>query len=171
VYLHTSFLLCIDFRETDFEGDLKSVWDVVKVKLLDSLDAIKRENILGSKVLKPKPPQGKPPLSLYAISEGPQLYLLWSCFQKLEEEVSLHLLSPIVHFALICFQIPMISNSSSGAYINKKQNVHFELRNCINVRSSVVETCHLKIFMVRKFDSHYLWQELTDSFDCFLPLW
>ncbi|AED95730.1 phosphoglycolate phosphatase [Arabidopsis thaliana] len=75
-------------RETDFEGDLKSVWDVVKVKLLDSLDAIKRENTLGSKVLKPKPPQGKPPLSLYAISEGPQLYLLWSCFQKLEEETN-----------------------------------------------------------------------------------
>ncbi|CAH8278927.1 unnamed protein product [Arabidopsis lyrata] len=75
-------------RETDFEGDLKSVWDVVKVKLLDSLDAIKRESTLGSKVLKPKPPQGKPPLSLYAISEGPQLYLLWSCFQKLEEETN-----------------------------------------------------------------------------------
>jgi hypothetical protein len=151
-------------RETDFEGDLKSVWDVVKVKLLDSLDAIKRENTLGSKVLKPKPPQGKPPLSLYAISEGPQLYLLWSCFQKLEEEVSFYLLSPIVHFALICFQIPMISNSSSGAYINKKQNVHFELRNCINVRSSVVETCHLKIFMTNKISGTINSDEWMGSF-------
>ncbi|KAL1198899.1 hypothetical protein V5N11_008517 [Cardamine amara subsp. amara] len=73
-------------RETDFEGDLKSVWEVVKGKLLDSLDAIKRESTLGSRVLKAKPPQGKPLLSLYAISEGPQLYLLWSCFQRLEEE-------------------------------------------------------------------------------------
>ncbi|EOA12688.1 hypothetical protein CARUB_v10027918mg [Capsella rubella] len=75
-------------RETDFEGDLKSVWDVVKVKLLDSLDAIKHKSTLGSRDLKAKPPQGKPPLSLYAISEGPQLYLLWSCFQKLEEETN-----------------------------------------------------------------------------------
>ncbi|KAF8105621.1 hypothetical protein N665_0157s0189 [Sinapis alba] len=73
-------------RDTDFEGDLKSVWDVVKGKLLDSLDAAKHESTLGSRVLKSKPPKGKPPLSLYAISEGPQLYLLWSCFQKLEEE-------------------------------------------------------------------------------------
>ncbi|VVB15385.1 unnamed protein product [Arabis nemorensis] len=75
-------------RETDFEGDLKSVWDVVKAKLLDSLDAIKRDSTLGSRVLKAKQSQGKPPLSLYAISEGPQLYLLWSCFQKLEEETN-----------------------------------------------------------------------------------
>ncbi|CAA7058873.1 unnamed protein product [Microthlaspi erraticum] len=75
-------------RETDFEGDLKSVWDVVKGKLLDSLDAVKRESTLGNRVLKAKPPRGKPPLSLYAISEGPQLYLLWSCFQKLEEETN-----------------------------------------------------------------------------------
>ncbi|XP_010442333.1 PREDICTED: uncharacterized protein LOC104725366 isoform X2 [Camelina sativa] len=74
--------------ETDCEGDLKSVWDVVKVKLLDSLHAIKHESTLGSRDLKAKPLQGKPPLSLYAISEGPQLYLLWSCFQKLEEETN-----------------------------------------------------------------------------------
>ncbi|ESQ32408.1 hypothetical protein EUTSA_v10004024mg [Eutrema salsugineum] len=75
-------------ESSDFDGDLKSVWDVVKGKLLDSLDAIKRESTLGSRLLKAKPPQGKPPLSLYAISEGPQLYLLWSCFQKLEEETN-----------------------------------------------------------------------------------
>ncbi|CAF2010312.1 uncharacterized protein LOC106349018 isoform X1 [Brassica napus] len=75
-------------RDTDSESDLKSVWDVVKGKLLDSLDAIKRESTLGSRVLKAKPPLGKPPLSLYAISEGPRLYLLWSCFQKLEEETN-----------------------------------------------------------------------------------
>ncbi|XP_013594215.1 PREDICTED: uncharacterized protein LOC106302232 isoform X1 [Brassica oleracea var. oleracea] len=75
-------------RDIDSESDLKSVWDVVKGKLLDSLDAIKRESTLGSRVLKAKPPQGKPPLSLYAISEGPRLYLLWSCFQKLEEETN-----------------------------------------------------------------------------------
>ncbi|CAN8265573.1 unnamed protein product [Cochlearia groenlandica] len=75
-------------RDADFEGELTSVWDVVKEKLLDSLDAIKRESTLGSRVLKAKPPQGKPPLSLYAISEGPQLSLLWSCFQKLEEETN-----------------------------------------------------------------------------------
>ncbi|CAA7058798.1 unnamed protein product [Microthlaspi erraticum] len=68
-------------RETDVVSDFKSAWDVVNGKLLDSLDAIKREreSTLGSRVLKSKPPQGKPPLSLYAISEGPQLYLLWSC--------------------------------------------------------------------------------------------
>ncbi|CAN7101794.1 unnamed protein product [Brassica rapa subsp. narinosa] len=75
-------------RDTDFEGDLKSVWDVVKGKLLDSLDAIKRESTLGRRVLKAKLPQGKPPLNLYAVSEGPQMYLLWSCFQKLEEETN-----------------------------------------------------------------------------------
>ncbi|XP_010439716.1 PREDICTED: uncharacterized protein LOC104723099 isoform X2 [Camelina sativa] len=75
-------------EEADFEGDLKSVWDVVKVKLLDSLDAIKHETTLGSRDLKAKPPQGKPPLSLYAISQEPQLYLLWSCFLKLEEETN-----------------------------------------------------------------------------------
>ncbi|CAH8359504.1 unnamed protein product [Eruca vesicaria subsp. sativa] len=75
-------------RDTGFDGGLESVWDVVKGKLLDSLDAIKSESTLGSRVLKAKPPQGKPPLSLYAISERPQVYLLWSCFQKLEEETN-----------------------------------------------------------------------------------
>ena len=75
----------------------------MKGKLLDSLDAVKRESTLGSRVLKPKPPQGKPPLSLYAISERPQLYLLWSCFQKLEEEVSFYLLSPALVFAVILY--------------------------------------------------------------------
>ncbi|KAJ4871183.1 hypothetical protein Rs2_47196 [Raphanus sativus] len=75
-------------RDTSFDGDLESVWGVVKGKLLDSLDAIKSESTLGNRILKPKPPQGKPPLSLYAISERPQLYLLWSCFQKLEEETN-----------------------------------------------------------------------------------
>ncbi|CAH8352306.1 unnamed protein product [Eruca vesicaria subsp. sativa] len=75
-------------RDTGFDGGLESVWDVVKGKLLDSLDAIKSESTFGNRVLKPKPPQGKPPLSLYAISERPQLYLLWSCFQKLEEETN-----------------------------------------------------------------------------------
>ncbi|CAH8299210.1 unnamed protein product [Eruca vesicaria subsp. sativa] len=51
-------------RDTDSEGDLKSVLDVVKGNLLDSLDAIKRESTLGRRVLKAKPPQGKLPLSL-----------------------------------------------------------------------------------------------------------
>ncbi|XP_010547068.1 PREDICTED: uncharacterized protein LOC104818953 isoform X2 [Tarenaya hassleriana] len=75
-------------RDKDFGGDLKSVWDVVKRKLLDSLDAIKHESKLGSNILNAKHPQGKPPLSLYAISDGPRLNLLWACFQHLEEEAN-----------------------------------------------------------------------------------
>ncbi|KAJ0232259.1 Phosphoglycolate phosphatase [Hirschfeldia incana] len=100
--------------ETGFDGDLESVWDVVKGKILDSLDAIKRESTLGSRVLKPKPPQGKPPLSLYAISERPQLYLLWSCFQKLEEETNKIPNTVNSDEWMVCFNV-IVSEAYQGA--------------------------------------------------------
>lgn len=65
---------------------LKHAWDSLKEKLLDSLDAIERSSNLGNKILEFEQQRAKQPLSLYAVSEGPKLRLLWASFQRLKEE-------------------------------------------------------------------------------------
>lgn len=83
-------------RKNDDKDNLNYAWEVVKEKLLDSLDAIEYGNNSGNRALKFEQQQGKRPLSLYAVSEGPKLRLLWASFQQLEKEagivyiVSLH---------------------------------------------------------------------------------
>ncbi|KAL5794828.1 hypothetical protein ACOSP7_003422 [Xanthoceras sorbifolium] len=64
------------------------VWEVVKEKLLDSLNTIEHGSDSGNRILDFERNQAKHPLSLYAVSEGPKLRLLWASFQQLEKEVS-----------------------------------------------------------------------------------
>ncbi|GAV70682.1 DUF3685 domain-containing protein [Cephalotus follicularis] len=75
------------WNNTD-QVNLKYAWDVAKRKLLDSLDAIERRSNWGSRVLEPEQHHPKRPLSLYALSEGPKLRLLWASLQQLEEKVN-----------------------------------------------------------------------------------
>ncbi|XVF81157.1 hypothetical protein PTKIN_Ptkin15bG0134300 [Pterospermum kingtungense] len=72
---------------TDSDQDnLKHAWDVVRGKLLDSIDTIECGSDFRNGVLDEQ--QGsKRPLSLYAVSEGPKIRLLWASLQQLEEEV------------------------------------------------------------------------------------
>lgn len=65
---------------------MKPVWDVVRGKLLDSLDVIESENDFRNVVFDEQQ-RAKRPLSLYALSEGPKIRLLWASLQQLEEEV------------------------------------------------------------------------------------
>ncbi|TYI00760.1 hypothetical protein ES332_A11G156200v1 [Gossypium tomentosum] len=73
-------------RRNSDQNDLKPVWDVVRGKLLDSLDVIESENDFRNVVFDEQQ-RAKRPLSLYALSEGPKIRLLWASLQQLEEEV------------------------------------------------------------------------------------
>lgn len=66
--------------------NLKCAWDVVKGKLLDSLNAIEHIGSLENGVVESEQ-RAKRPLSLHAIADGPRLRLLWASFQQLEKEV------------------------------------------------------------------------------------
>ncbi|KAK3193276.1 hypothetical protein Dsin_024586 [Dipteronia sinensis] len=67
-------------------ANLKYVWKVMKEKLMESLDTNESESDSGNRILERH--QTKCPLSLYAVSEGPKLRLLWASFQQLEKEVN-----------------------------------------------------------------------------------
>ena len=62
-------------------------FDVVKTKLLDSLDAFECGTNVGNKILGYNESGPKRPLHLSALADGPRLRLLWATFQKIEEEV------------------------------------------------------------------------------------
>ncbi|GKU86090.1 hypothetical protein SLEP1_g662 [Rubroshorea leprosula] len=75
-------------RENGGIANLTHAWDVVREKLLDSLDAIENGSGFESGAFEYNQHHAKQPLSLYAISEGPKIRLLWASFQQLEEEVN-----------------------------------------------------------------------------------
>ncbi|XP_022771427.1 uncharacterized protein LOC111314387 isoform X2 [Durio zibethinus] len=72
-------------RTNSDQDNLKHIWDVVRGKLLDSLDAIEHGSDFKDGVLDEQQ-RAKQPLSLYAISEGPKIRLLLASLQHLEEE-------------------------------------------------------------------------------------
>lgn len=71
----------------DHKANLKHPWQAVQEKLFDSLDAIEHGSNLGNGV-EFEQKQAACPLSLFAISEGPKLRLLWASFHQLEKEVN-----------------------------------------------------------------------------------
>ncbi|XP_044491692.1 uncharacterized protein LOC123215593 isoform X2 [Mangifera indica] len=75
-------------RKNDDKANLNYAWEVVKQKLLDSLDAIEHGINSGNRALEFEQQQEKHQLSLYAVSEGPKLRLLWASFLQLEKEVN-----------------------------------------------------------------------------------
>lgn len=72
--------------KNDDQANLNFAWDVVKEKLMDSLNAIEHEGNLGNRAVDFEQNQAKRPLSLYAVAEGPRLRLLWDSLQRLQEE-------------------------------------------------------------------------------------
>ncbi|XWS47107.1 hypothetical protein CRYUN_Cryun14cG0125100 [Craigia yunnanensis] len=72
-------------RTNGDQDNLKHAWDVVRGKLLDSLDTVERGSDFRNGVLDEQQ-CSKRPLSLYAVSEGPKIRLLWASLQQLEEE-------------------------------------------------------------------------------------
>ncbi|XP_058103433.1 uncharacterized protein LOC131247003 [Magnolia sinica] len=62
------------------------VWDEVKGKLLDALDAIEPDGNLDNRVVECENNNAMRPLSFYAIADGPRLRLLWATLQRLEKE-------------------------------------------------------------------------------------
>lgn len=68
------------------QANPKYALDVVKEKLLDSLDAFERGANLGSRILEYNESRSKRPLHLSAIADGPRLRLLWAILQQIEEE-------------------------------------------------------------------------------------
>lgn len=70
------------------QAEPKYALDVVKEKLLDSLDAFERGANLRNRILEYNESRSKRPLHLSALAEGPRLRLLWAVLQKIEEEVN-----------------------------------------------------------------------------------
>lgn len=68
------------------QAEPKYALDVVKEKLLDSLDAFERGANLVNRILEYNERRSKRPLHLSALAEGPRLRLLWAVLQKIEEE-------------------------------------------------------------------------------------
>uniref|UniRef100_A0A7N0UQK8 DUF3685 domain-containing protein n=2 Tax=Kalanchoe fedtschenkoi TaxID=63787 RepID=A0A7N0UQK8_KALFE len=71
----------------DDQSNLKHAWDVVKGKLVDSLNAMEHLSDLGVQIKEADEVSGKRALSLYAIADGPRLRLFCLCLQRLQEEV------------------------------------------------------------------------------------
>jgi RecB family exonuclease len=68
-------------KEND-KVESKYILDVVREKLLNSLNALEKEANAGDTILQ----SAKRPLSLNAVAEGPKLRLLWAAFLQVEEE-------------------------------------------------------------------------------------
>ncbi|XP_062149457.1 uncharacterized protein LOC133858051 isoform X2 [Alnus glutinosa] len=74
--------------KNDDRVDSKNALDVVKRKLLDSVNALEHGRKLGARILEFEDHHAKQPLSLNAVAEGPRLHLLWASFRQVEEEVN-----------------------------------------------------------------------------------
>ncbi|XP_057776717.1 uncharacterized protein LOC130995449 isoform X2 [Salvia miltiorrhiza] len=72
----------------DDEVWLQFAWDVVRGKLTDSLSAISNGVNPSENIGKFEQNPGTQPSSLYAVSEGPRIRLLWRSFQWLKKEVT-----------------------------------------------------------------------------------
>ncbi|PON70787.1 phosphoglycolate phosphatase [Parasponia andersonii] len=70
------------------QANPKYVLDVVKRKILDSLDAFERGPNFRNRILGYNEHHPKRPLNLSALADGPRLRLLWATFQQIEEEVN-----------------------------------------------------------------------------------
>lgn len=90
--------------------NLKCAWDVVKGKLLDSLNAIEHIGSLENGVVESEQ-RAKRPLSLHAIADGPRLRLLWASFQQLEKEAGsvISFFSGYFFMCLFCKEILFMS--------------------------------------------------------------
>ncbi|KAG4377623.1 hypothetical protein AAZX31_18G156100 [Glycine max] len=69
-------------KNSGFES--KYVLNVVREKLLNSLNALENKDYSGDIIVQ----SAKRPLSLSAVARGPKLRLLWAVFQQVEEEVN-----------------------------------------------------------------------------------
>lgn len=78
------------------QASSKYALEVVKGKLLNSLDAFERGANLGINILEHGERHMKRTLNLSALADGPRMRLLWASFQHLEEEAR------IVSVALYC---------------------------------------------------------------------
>lgn len=70
------------------QASSKYALDVVKEKLLNSVDAFERAANLGNMVLEYDERLAKRPLNLSAFADGPRIRLIWASFQHIEEEAS-----------------------------------------------------------------------------------
>lgn len=71
--------------KNDSQLESKYAFNVVREKLLNSLNALEHKAYSGDCILQ----LTKRPLSLNAVAEGPKLRLLWAAFQQVEEEASI----------------------------------------------------------------------------------
>lgn len=88
--------------KSDDQVNVKYAWDVVKGKLLDSLNAIEHIGSLGNGVVE-SDQRAKWPLSLHAIADGPRLRLLWASFQQLEKEAGTVSVISFSGYFFMCF--------------------------------------------------------------------
>lgn len=83
---------------------LQFAWDVVRGKLTDSLSSIRDGVDLSESTRKFEQNLAKQPSSLFAVSEGPRLRLLWRSFQSLKKEASTTV--------YCCFKVKIVPSSA-----------------------------------------------------------
>lgn len=81
--------------KNDYQLNSKYVLDVVREKLLTSLNTLEYKAYSGDCVIQ----SVKRPLSLNAIAEGPKLRLLWVSFEQIEQEAGIS--SFVLHLRIL----------------------------------------------------------------------
>lgn len=66
----------------------KHALDIVKGKLVDSLEALEYSTDFGKSNTEYNEHLGRQPLSLNAVADAPRLRLLWASFQQIEQAAS-----------------------------------------------------------------------------------
>lgn len=90
-----NFAACSDVKVDDHFR--KCAWDVIKGKLVESLEAIDHARVSEDKIQELEKLHAKKPLSLNAITGGPRLRLVWAVLTHLEKEAG------TVLFVTLCY--------------------------------------------------------------------
>ncbi|KAG6429232.1 hypothetical protein SASPL_107277 [Salvia splendens] len=135
---------------TNDEVWLQFAWDVVRNKQMDSLSALNNVVNPSENIGKLEQNPATQPSSLYAVSEGPRIRLLWRSFQLLKKEASIFPLC----MAWLEEEIRLISRKPDKdlLYLAKsKLNGYDSI--VLNIRKSGKEDLYAELIYALKFGS------------------
>lgn len=102
----------------DDEVNLTFAWEIVRKKLLDSLNIIENKGNLGSGVTESGQQR---PASLFAIAEAPRFRLLLASFHRLKKEAGI-----VFIMFLLCIYTIYLYNNNVNIFFNNNVNISFE---------------------------------------------
>ena len=84
------YLFC-SASKNDYQLDSKYIFNVVRGKILGSLNALEHDTYSGDCIFQSL----NQPLSLNAIADGPKLRLLWAAFRQVEDKAGIVFIFPL----------------------------------------------------------------------------